>query len=304
MSDQDYDKWRRRLAGDFLPIDPNIPEAGCYRIRRGGLPGWDAVQIWHVVDQRTGEVQSRTTRNGVACRPQIVWPQCAERPVSTTAYKRFADTGKWPDEVAQEAIPEGGNFVGAPEHEKFLAAITALEADAIGWFELIGSAIKTQEHADKAANYAEQFLRWEQRSVDAAKKAKEPFKKEVDNLNRAWSPIESKARDAKLAIKQSWLRPYLIERQRKENAALIDQARDPQTIIAGAKAGSGERAASLRTKWRAEVRDYRHFLEWLMGHENLDAELLAAMDKIANKLVHARVENIPGVAQIEEPVVI
>jgi len=182
-----------------------------------------------------------------------------------------------------------------------LEAVTALEAEAIAWFELIGSSIKKQDEADKAANYANQFLRWEQRSADAQKDALRPLSKEIDAIRGHWKPAIVKAEDAKNAIKQNWLKPYHLEQDRKRKAALADEARDPQTVIAKSKSGTaGARAASLRTRWRGKVLDYRHFLVWLLSFEELSPHLLAAMDKIANEMVHARVEDIPGVVKEEE----
>lgn len=88
--DQQYDFWRRSVAGERVPLFENEPQPGFYKRRmvRGGpfIP----VEIWldQDVDPGTGELVAderlRALVNGQYSDPMSVWAYC--RPISVEEY--------------------------------------------------------------------------------------------------------------------------------------------------------------------------------------------------------------------------
>lgn len=78
-------------------FDPDIPEAGCYRIKQGKETVPSVVRIWlgPPVDPATGEeVPERGERwqaaiNGEAVPLDRVWPGCARSPISQAEHDRL-----------------------------------------------------------------------------------------------------------------------------------------------------------------------------------------------------------------------
>lgn len=95
---EDYDFWRRALAGEevgggTLPIHEDEPCSGFYRKRTGKAAGYVPVAIW------------RAAGGGLAClmdgrevNPVDVWTYCCTHPISEQHYRDRIATGKWYDE--------------------------------------------------------------------------------------------------------------------------------------------------------------------------------------------------------------
>ena len=291
--------WRRRLAGDWLPVDPYSPELGCYRMRRGD--NWIPVRIFEHVSAETGEIRVLASVAGQVCAPEVAWPRCASSPVTAASYRYYSEHKSWPDDTAPpgkaEEAQEGSNFAALPLDEQLAEQIGDLERISIAWFEGIGSDVKTQPEADQAANYAERFLELEGAVARALKtETTEPLPILAAARTR-WKPLETRAAEGKNSIKQNWLKPYLSRKAAERTAAHIDRLHDPQTI--GAGAGIGKRA-SLTTRRVAVIVDPRAFGRYLLDWGEIPAELIAVLQKIAQRLVVAHVRDVPGIDEKEE----
>ena len=78
-------------------VDPDVPQAGCYRVRlRSGAP-WSAIRIWlgFPTDPETGEEMTerpynwRCELNGSPVDLHSYWPGCAREPLSREEHDRI-----------------------------------------------------------------------------------------------------------------------------------------------------------------------------------------------------------------------
>lgn len=292
----EYAAWRNRLqvyqgSGKVLRADPDKPEPGTYRVRSAGR--WLSVQLWNKLDLDTGEMRMLVSLNGVVGSAwQNVWPKCAETPVTPAAYKHYQEHGRWPDDVADyENANDRSNFVGAEHSEKISASLSTLEAEAIFWFESIGSTISSQDHADRAANYAQAFLELEKSARAALKEEIEPLNLEIGEARTKWTPLEEKASAIKKTIKQEWLLPWL-------SAAKAESAATPK-----AGSSSGKRIG-LGVRQFVAFTDLGEFLKWAVANE--PTHKLYGVTRAAQIIARRALKNDkdpPGIEVKEEDVV-
>ena len=295
----DYDSWRRRLPphNERLPVNPSFPEPGLWRMRHAGE--WVPVQIWHDVDRHSGEISFYALRAGAPVAWASVWPVCAPHPISRATYTKFQETGKWPDEIEIPKPP-------LPNHEqdpaeRLASAILALESTAITWYESIGSRIESQEQSDKAANFAEEFRKLEVEVEKVWKDERKPVDLALKQLEATWRPVQTRAHEASVLIKQKWVREYLVGEEIKLD---LSGAKQRHKRAAKPKAGLGARSVATRRIPMAEIIDIRTFLHWHLGLPKLDPRLERIAQSIANKAVTACPwKPIPGVRQTEKIIV-
>lgn len=101
-----------RAGGDatgFTGHNPDVPEAGHYRMRMRSGGVWVGVRIWHGQpnDPVTGEPMDRALRfqaeiNGAYAEIDRVWPRCAGDPITEAEYRHLCATQQW----AQQNAPE------------------------------------------------------------------------------------------------------------------------------------------------------------------------------------------------------
>jgi hypothetical protein len=289
LGNQDpYRLWRARLAeyqknGTGPYADHRIPEPGCYRMKWGN--DWLGVRIWEGAPDHNGEIKCFATLGNSVCPVSLVWPRCAKTPVSSASYRYWMQgttkekLGKWPDDVADEIPRDGANMEAATENERLMASILALETSAIAWFESIGSEIKTQEHADRAANYAQAFLELEKQAATAKQTALKPLVKAVDTERAIWTALEEKAALNKKQIKTFWLLPSVF-------------------TIAGS--GPGTRA-SVSVRHFAAFTDLRAFLRWLGSTDvKLPDSLKVAALRVARRVLSDPDAEIPPGVEVKK----
>jgi hypothetical protein len=279
-----FTKWCRRLAeyqrnGNVLRFDRNIPEPGTYRVR-AGTDGWLPVHIFETHPTADGEIAWKAQLNAKPCDWHNVWPRCAVTPVSAAAYKWFQEKGKWPDDVT--GSEDGDNFEMAPDHERLSEKLKAAEAEAISWFESIGSTIQTQEQADKAANFAVRFMELETEAAAGRMDASAPIKVRLDKIRLLYTPTETKAGQLKHDIKKLWLLPSGF------------------TVFGS----SSHKRSSTVVRQFATFSDIRAFARWVADHEtSISDALYKALYTIARR--HLRRGDIPpGVEAKKEEVVV
>lgn len=103
-----FDHWRRRVAGETLPITME-PMCGYYRRRlvRGGV--WVPVAIWleQEIDPDTGDLLAdEVMRCAVAGReadPHEQWTYIAGQPIPHAEYEYLVANQKWAAEYAPES---------------------------------------------------------------------------------------------------------------------------------------------------------------------------------------------------------
>ncbi len=290
----EHSLWRRRLAGEWLPVSTGAPECGCYRL--GGRP----VRIWQDIGKETGEIRILASADFRPVLLQTVWPACAGNPVTAAAYRFYQATKRWPDTIP-EGFEIGDNLVNAPDHEQILATIQSLQTEAIAWFESIGSRILTQVQADRAASFAAAMLRLECKAAKSCREACRPLESQAEKIKTLWRPIEGRAADCKIAINQEWLKPY-FDGQRAQMADYAkSNAKDPATILNRPKASAGgARSAHVWIKEVAELTDPRAFGRWLLELKELPDRFRSALQKMADQLVAAKVRDMPGVKIVEQ----
>lgn len=97
-----YDSWKRMIAGEAVTILAEQPLPGFYKTRRAPGP-WLAVAIWR--DEETGDLLAQKGVKEVAVGS--VWPWCAKTPVTYAVYQKGLQTGEFPpDAPAPSAAPE------------------------------------------------------------------------------------------------------------------------------------------------------------------------------------------------------
>jgi hypothetical protein len=281
-------RWRHRLReyqrnGMVLRANPHIPDVGTYRMRLGAE--WAAVNIWSEEDNGV----FFAAINGKQCDWKQVWPRCSITPVSSAAYLFYRTNGKWPDSVPELEAAEnnwldlvGKNSVMAQGHEWLSDYVNFVETEAIAWYESIGSEIKTQDHADTAANYAGKFQDLERAAQKGRDNAVRPILKQAAEARVPWQGIYQRASKNKKSIKEEWLLPFL------KNVP-IDSATRP-------RAGSGaEKRVSIKTRKLVEFSDVRAFLIWAM---ETDMKVTIALEAAAKTLAATALkagEDPPGV---------
>jgi hypothetical protein len=328
MTDQ-YASWRAALDGKKLDMGAKgEPPSGYFR-RNAGNKGWELFAVWR--------------SNGVLCcernmfgdgasmdADQIdqlfasevytaVVHEGAPLPIEHTARLSLkeikagagmtAEVGRAKTATASileknERAVIGDNSQNAAPHELLGGRINDLLDERKAWLAEIGGSIATQEHADRAAAFAEAFAKLEKDGVETHKTEKEPHLKAGREVDATWKPIISKADDGKRSTK-ALLTPYLrkqadeaAEAQRKA-AAEAAQRQQPAPVQAVApRAVNGGRGVSLRTVRSAVVNDLLAVAAYLAGMANPDRDFAEVCRKAADKLLKAGVL-VPGAAIVE-----
>lgn len=107
MTDRFSNRPERLASAHSAPVvDPELPSAGCYRVRLAkGAPD-SAIRIWlgHSIDPATGEEMTersffwQCTVNGVRQPIENYWPGCAREPISREEHDRLVERNATLDE--------------------------------------------------------------------------------------------------------------------------------------------------------------------------------------------------------------
>lgn len=97
MSADSYSLWRRMLTGERVPVHEDEPVCGYYRVRTKYMGEWLPVAIF----EHEGSLVAIRSNSPVDI--EHVWPYCARRPVSYSAYRLVAEQGgTWPKDPTKE----------------------------------------------------------------------------------------------------------------------------------------------------------------------------------------------------------
>lgn len=301
-----YDFWRRRLAGEVVVIHDGEPQAGFYRLKRGD--NFVPVAYWFKDGKLRCRMAGDDVTEGVAMER---WPWASKAPITHEVYKAVIAGEPWPDQheavtrdrLNSRAAPDDDSFEGLQDR----IADLARDADAL----IKAGAAKSQAEADRASDLANRLGELWNKADDARKFEKKPHDDAVKAVQAKWSPILSAAEVYK-RIKDAVVRPFLIEedRKRREAEAIARAAAEkaakagepipepPQQLRAAPKAGAGgRRSVALRTVKQVEITDRAAVLAYFANSQAI-TDLLADM---ATKAVRAGVD-VPGVKVTETQV--
>jgi len=320
MDDQ-FAHWREALdAGKPVEFVKGAPRAGYYRVRDRGQDRairWDAVAIWYDDD---GLNCARTGRPAPTHADEIeeLFAQCNSSPISYDLYQSIANGGAWPDAVE----PVAPSAPDLPPHQAIDAEMTALREQMAKWIAEI-KAVKTQEEADKAGNYAGEFAKLEKRAADAHKVEKAPHLEAGRLVDAAYKPVIERAGTLKAYAKKTAEAFLIAEKRRideenrkaKEEADRIAREQERARIEAEragapppiapepppfapvpqkAKAGTSGRAISIRTRTVHQITDVRALLAYVADMNDLPADFMATLQVMVNRMRAAGV-TVPGV---------
>ena len=227
-------------------------------------------------------------------------------PVSHETASEFCTTGRWPDQIAPVEVA-----ADLAPHERADAELTAQREAMAEWVKSIGK-IATQEHANKAGNFADAFAKIETASDKARRSEKEPHLEASRAVDAHWQPVVKRAGELKSWAKKA-TEPFLIaERARiaaEERAAAAARAKATReaeearraAVAAGAPPPAPEPATlpppppvkakagkvHLRAETVHDVENAAAFLRWLASQNSLPDDFLAVLKTLGERMVKA-----------------
>lgn len=301
MAHDDFAAWNALLDGQPYDLDPYRVQLGYWRLKdRDGQ--WIGVHTWRQPDGQIAATVGRT-KYRVPCdrfrteqeMVEQLFQYCARHPVETEAFEHWQLEDEWPDSVpdVQEAVAErvGSN---APDHVIVAETVAELRAEAESWLKEIGG-VTTQEHADKAANFASRFAELEKEAKDKHRVQKEPHLEAGRQVDATWKPVQASADEAK-----RWAKGLTTEFLRQEQARKLAEATEKANrgeVVRPAdtrpKVGTRGARVSLRTKRVGVVTDPAAFAAYLVSIKSPD--LMAVLNTVATRIAHSG-GDAPGVA--------
>lgn len=302
-----YHFWRRRMAGEVVPIHDGEPQAGFYRLKtRNGA--WQPVAYWFGKD---GTLRCRV--GGQDINEQTAaerWPWASKTPISHEVYKAVVAGGPWPDQ--NEAVTrDRANSAAAPDDNSWEGLNDRIE-DLVRDAEKVIAAgpAKDQDEVDRAADLANRLAELH-KSADVARAAeKRPHDEAAKAVQARWLPLLNTAEIYK-RIKLAVITPFLVAEETKRRAAEAEARRaaeeaakagepipDPAPVQqrAAPKAGAGgRRSVALRAVKVVTITD-RPALLAFFAENPLITE---ALQKMAERAIAAGV-TVPGVTVTEE----
>ncbi|WP_024338007.1 hypothetical protein [Bradyrhizobium japonicum] len=300
-----YDFWRRRMAGEVVPIHDGEPQAGFYRTKtKDGT--WHPVAYWF---GRDGALRCRVGTQDINEQTAAErWPYISKTPISHEVYKAVLAGEPWPDQH-EAVIRDRANSTGAEDENSFEGLKDRIEDLARDAQKLIEAGpAADQSAADRASDLANRLAEL-QKSADAARAAeKKPLDEQVAAVQAKWKPLLGAA-DIYKRIKAAVITPFLVAEAAKVRAAeeaarkAAEEAAKTGQVIpeaqpqrAAPKAGSGgRRSVALRTVKVVTITDRPALLAFFADNPLITE----ALQKMAEKAVAAGV-NVPGVAVTEE----
>ena len=304
-----YRHWREALAakrpvesGELL--DGTFVRSGYYAIR-SKVGKHEALAFWRE-DDRLYCVRQKGHSPTDLDQIAELYARCSMNPISYDLYQSVAERGEpWPDQISKsEAAPGeiGHNSQNAEPHELIQGKINDLVDSARKWLAEIGGKIATQDHADKACNYSEEFAKLEKTADKARVAEKEPHDEAAKAVQTKWKPIVDTAAEKKVWMKKAFEVYAIAERKRlaeeaarkaEEERKAAEEARaqgqEPEPAAAvqepiKVNAGTAGRRVALKTRTVYVVTDVKTFAAELAGMNQPPAEFVETLRKIANRM--------------------
>lgn len=301
-----YDFWRRRMAGEVVPIHDGEPQAGFYKLRtRDG--DWQPVAYWF---GKEGELRCRI--GGKDINEQTAserWPWASKTPIPHEVYKAVVAGEPWPDQhegvtrdrANSDAAPDDDSYEGLKDR------IEDLARDAQALIE--AGPAHDQNAADRASDLANRLAEL-QKQADAARiTEKKPHDEAAAAVQAKWKPLLGTA-DIYRRIKEAVITPFLVGEEKKRRLAEAAARRaaeeaakagepipEPTAQRATApKAGSGgRRSVALRTVKVVTITDRAALLAFFAENPLITE----ALQRMAERATAAGV-TVPGVTVTED----
>src|SRR5215472_15801560 len=200
--------WQSRLEGIPLPMHPDDPQAGFYRIPRkehyGARRTFTPVAYW---PGENGQLNCRVGDTDVPPMTAMeIWTRVGNHPVTEEAYRAVAERGEpWPDE--HELVPMGDNL--PPEDNSFEGLRDAIEPLADEASKRIkGPPVQNQNEADRLANLGDELSRLWKLADEQRKIEQKPHDQGLLAVREKWRPLLAAAeiyRDLKKKLVTPWL---------------------------------------------------------------------------------------------------
>lgn len=312
MSDQ-YDFWRRRLAGEVVPIHDGEPQAGFYRAKNR-VGEWLPVAYWF---DKEGKIRCRIGGEDIGEQPAMErWPYISKTPITHEVYKDVIAGRPWP--FQNDAVLHDNSKNAAHDETSFDGLkdrIEDLARDAKKLIEAGGA--KNQDESDRAADLANRLSELQKQADAARALEKKPHDEAVKAVQAKWLPLLGVA-DVYKQIKLLVITPFLkaekarldaIEAARVTAAAEAAKTGAPAPAASSserrgvsgtptAKAGSvGRRSIALRSRKVVTINDRAQVLAFFANSERITLLL----QELAEKAVAAGV-TVPGATATDEEV--
>ena len=300
-----YDFWRRRMAGEVVPIHDGEPQAGFYRLRtRDG--NWQPVAYWFAKD---GSLRCRVGGRDIDEQTANErWIYASKTPIAHEVYKSVLAGELWPDQhegVARDRI----NSDSAPADDSFDGLKDRIEDLARDAEALINAgAAADQSAADRASDLANRLSELQKHADAARATEKKPHDDAVAAVQAKWKPLIGAA-DIYKRIKAAVITPFLVAEDQKRRAAEAEARRlaeeaakagqtipEPSAQRAAPKAGSGgRRSVALRTVKVVTITDRAAVLKFFESNPLITETL----QRLAEKVTAAGAD-VPGITITEE----
>lgn len=270
-----YEFWRRRIAGEQLPIHDGEYQAGFYRLKtRDGT--YYPVAYWFAKD---GTIRCRIGQKDVNEQTAAErWMWASKWPITHELYKAVVGGAPWPDQ--HEAVTKSNN---APPDDSFEGLKEAIDDLAREAAALINKgAAQTQEEADRASDLANRIGDL-QKKADAVRVAeKKPHDDAVKAVQQKWLPIIDAA-DIYKRLKNAVVAPFLTKKQAAEREAREAAAKAgapiPEQARSTTKAGTRGRSVALRTVKEVVIEDRAAVLAYFADGDQMTNFLQTMAEK-------------------------
>jgi len=301
-----YDFWRRRLAGEIIPIHDGEPQAGFYRVRNREKTNWRTVAYWF----KDGALRCRIDGADIEeQRAMEMWTYASKNPITHEVFKSVSEGGAWPD-LHEGVTADRINSAGAADEDTFDGLqdrISDLARDAERL--IVAGAAKSQDEADRASDLANRLGELHKKADIARAAEKKPHDEAAKAVQAKWLPVLGIAEVFKM-LKSRVITPFLVAEDQKRRAA-EDAARKAATEAAKAgqpipepppaasapvKAGSGgRRSVALRTVKVVAIADRAAVLAFFADNQMITD----ALQTLAEKATRAGVM-VPGTTVTDE----
>lgn len=316
MQEAEFAWWANALKGVQLPIDPNTPESGYYRLKTKntatGKVTAKPVAIWRDAGEmlcRSGDVMLSHQRT---CE---IWPYLAKNPVSYESYKQAAETGEWPDvhNISPSAETLSGRTDGAPAAKEpqndalseMMGKIDAAKAGLSKYAE-----IDSDEMAGAAQSLRSQVLEVKNEAERTRVREKQPHLDASRAIDGKWKPVVDAAETVANSIRSALTRWETIKRDAARAAEARRQNEESLALVTGQPAaetksnapppsakirGGVGRAASVGTEKEVTIDNQDAVYAFFRDNPDVAAVLL----KLAKASVKAGIV-VPGTSISEK----
>lgn len=299
-----YEFWRRRLAGEELPIHDGEYQPGFYRLKtKDGTS--HAVAYWFAKD---GTIRCRIGTKDVNEQTAAErWMWASKHPITHELYKEIIAGGHWPDQ--HEAVTRSNNAPPDDSLEGLQAAIDDLAREAETLIK--GGGAKSQDAADRASDLANRLSGLQTKADTQRKIEKQPHLDAERAVDDKWRPVITAgdvykrlkaavvepflkaARDAKLKA-EAEARAKAAEAARSGDAAKVEEAQRAVAAAEATSVGAGTRGRKVGLRAApaiVTITDRAKLLEYFADRQ----EITDALQTMAEKAVKAGVTP-PGVS--------